>query len=60
MQVKYPLCQLFTIEFLMAIIDLAYGDWDRRSYPHTVTDSAHEQHLKSTRDLAAIDGLIWW
>jgi len=59
MQVKYPLCRLFTIEFLMAIIDLAYGDWNHRAYPHTVLFSANEQHLKSSRHLATVDSLLW-
>jgi hypothetical protein len=46
MQVKYPLCQLFTLEFLLAIIDLAYG-------------SNTEAALHSARNLATVDGLIW-
>ena len=46
MQVKYPLCGLFTLDFLMAIIDLAY---------ETNTEPA----LNSARQLATVDGLIW-
>ena len=46
MQVKYQLCGQFTLDFLMAIIDLAY-------------ESNTECALQSARSLAAVDGLIW-
>ena len=46
MQVKYPLCGLFTLEFMMAIIDLAY-------------EANTEPALHSARQLATVEGLIW-
>jgi hypothetical protein len=46
MIIKYPLCQIFTLDFLMAIIDLAY-------------ECDTENALQSARSLATVDGLIW-
>jgi hypothetical protein len=59
MIVKYPLCQLFTLDFLMAIFDLAYHDPNHRTYRQTIPMSVDAQHLKSSRSLATVDGLIW-
>jgi hypothetical protein len=50
MLVKYPLCQLFTLDFLMAMIDVVYG----------ASGANHdERELQSARSLATVDGLIW-
>ena len=50
MQVKYPLCGLFTLDFLMAVIDVVYG----------ASGANHdERELHSARQLATVDGLIW-
>jgi hypothetical protein len=47
MIVKYPLCQLFTLEFLMAVFDLAWGHPDE------------SRAIQASRDLATVDGLVW-
>jgi len=50
MQVKYQLCGLFTLDFLMAVIDVVYG----------ASGANHdERELHSARQLATVDGLIW-
>jgi hypothetical protein len=48
MQVKYPLTQLYTLEFLMAVVDLVYGCF-----------LSPERELHSAREIATIKELVW-
>jgi len=51
MQVKYPLSQTFTLDFLLAVIDVVYT-------PSAIANR-EERELHSARQLATVDGLIW-
>ena len=48
MQVKYPLTQMFTIEFRMAIIDVIYGN-----------SAAPHKAFYSSQKIAEIKELVW-